>query len=356
MRYPGAVCDPDTGDWISDAEVAEIPYTAFASTNDAITARLIVRRVKDARHLDALFPVWRYHPFFTNTDLPVAEADVTHRRHAIIETVFADLIDGPLAHMPSGRFGANSAWVLCAGDRAQPAARRRNTGRPNPRRRTRSHPAPKDRQRRGPVGSPATPTRPATYPSHWPLGERMANPVAQHHRPTPTATARDGLTTRRKARPEPTGKTGQTSGPATSTISDPPPKISSPRDVNPIHGSRFTAAGGPPLVVRMDNGPELIPQALQRFCVHGVGLSYIAPGAPWNNGDIESFNDRPRNERLSRDHWETPCFDAGRGDRRRQGRPPPHTTPAYGLGLPDAGPSRRRAGSHDPPRHGLRIN
>jgi hypothetical protein len=28
--------------------------------------------------------------------------------------VFADLIDGPLAHIPSGRFGANSAWVLCA--------------------------------------------------------------------------------------------------------------------------------------------------------------------------------------------------------------------------------------------------
>jgi hypothetical protein len=32
----------------------------------------------------------------------------------IIETTFADLIDGPLAHMPSGHFGANSAWVLCA--------------------------------------------------------------------------------------------------------------------------------------------------------------------------------------------------------------------------------------------------
>ena len=28
--------------------------------------------------------------------------------------MFADLIDGPLAHMPSGHFGANSAWVLCA--------------------------------------------------------------------------------------------------------------------------------------------------------------------------------------------------------------------------------------------------
>jgi hypothetical protein len=112
--YPGAVRDPDTGAWISDAEVAEIPYTAFASTKDRVTARLVVRRVKDARFPDALFPVWRYHPFFTNTDLPVEAADITHRQHAIIETVFADLIDGPLAHIPSGRFGANSAWILCA--------------------------------------------------------------------------------------------------------------------------------------------------------------------------------------------------------------------------------------------------
>ncbi|MDT5285737.1 MAG: hypothetical protein QOF88_626 [Mycobacterium sp.] len=114
VSYPGAVRDPDTGAWISDAEVAEIGYTAFASTKDRITARLVVRRVKDACYPDALFPVWRYHPFFTNTDLPVEQADITHRQHAIIETVFADLIDGPLAHLPSGRFGANSAWVLCA--------------------------------------------------------------------------------------------------------------------------------------------------------------------------------------------------------------------------------------------------
>jgi len=63
---------------------------------------------------DALFPVWRYHPFLTNTDLPVEQADITHRQHAVIETVFADLIDGPLAHLPSGRFGANAAWILCA--------------------------------------------------------------------------------------------------------------------------------------------------------------------------------------------------------------------------------------------------
>lgn len=114
VNYPGAVRDPDTGEWISDAEVAEIPYAAFASTKDKTTARLIVRRVKDARYPDALFPVWRYHPFFTNSTETTADADITHRRHAIIETVFADLIAGPLAHIPSGRFGANSAWVLCA--------------------------------------------------------------------------------------------------------------------------------------------------------------------------------------------------------------------------------------------------
>ena len=114
VAYPGAVRDPDTGAWISDAEVAETSYTAFAGHPEEITARLVVRRVKDANHLDALFPVWRHHPFLTNTELPTTEADITHRQHAIIETVFADLIDGPLAHLPSGRFGANSAWVLCA--------------------------------------------------------------------------------------------------------------------------------------------------------------------------------------------------------------------------------------------------
>ena len=36
------------------------------------------------------------------------------RRNAIIETTFADLIDGPLAHIPSGLFAANCAWLGCA--------------------------------------------------------------------------------------------------------------------------------------------------------------------------------------------------------------------------------------------------
>ena len=201
VRYPGAVRDPDTGDWISDAEVAEIDYTAFASTPDAITARLVVRRVKDARHRDALFPVWRYHPFFTNTDLPVAEADITHRQHAIIETVFADLIDGPLAHMPSGRFGANSAWVLCAAIahnllRAAGvlAGGTNNVARGATLRRQHRHrPRPSD----------PTPTTTHPAPTHpLALVESLAHTVAQHHRTQPTTTDRDTLTIRRQG---PTG-------------------------------------------------------------------------------------------------------------------------------------------------------
>jgi putative transposase len=65
----------------------------------------------------------------------------------------------------------------------------------------------------------------------------------------------------------------------------------------------FAAAGGPPKVLRMDNGPELISQAVQQFCAGKVGLSYIPPGSPWDNGYIESFNNRLRKECLNRNHW-----------------------------------------------------
>jgi hypothetical protein len=114
VHYPGAVTDPDTGELISDAEVAEVAFTAFASTKTPVTGRLIVRRVRDRARTDELFPVWRHHPFFTNSLEPTADADITHRRHAIIETVHSDLIDGPLAGLPSGRFAANNAWAICA--------------------------------------------------------------------------------------------------------------------------------------------------------------------------------------------------------------------------------------------------
>ncbi|WP_461479860.1 IS1380 family transposase [Mycobacterium sp. HUMS_1102779] len=114
VHYPGAVTDPDTGTLISDAQVAETPYTVRLGSGRTLTVRLVVRRVKDARYPDALFPVWRHHPFVTNSELPVTEADITHRGHAVIETTFADVIDGPLAHIPSGLFAANCAWLAAA--------------------------------------------------------------------------------------------------------------------------------------------------------------------------------------------------------------------------------------------------
>ena len=71
----------------------------------------------------------------------------------------------------------------------------------------------------------------------------------------------------------------------------------------------FAAAGGPPKVLRMDNGPEFISQALHQFCGGKLGMSYIPPGTPWNNGHIESFNNRLRKECLNRNHWTT-SFEA----------------------------------------------
>ena len=65
----------------------------------------------------------------------------------------------------------------------------------------------------------------------------------------------------------------------------------------------FDRCGGPPRVLRMDNGPEFISDALQQFCRNRVGLVYIPPGTPWNNGHIESFNNRLRRECLNRNHW-----------------------------------------------------
>jgi hypothetical protein len=43
------------------------------------------------------------------------QAEAQHRGHAVIEQIFAEVIDGPLAHLPSGDFNANNAWLACIG-------------------------------------------------------------------------------------------------------------------------------------------------------------------------------------------------------------------------------------------------
>jgi hypothetical protein len=125
IEYSDAVFDEATGRWISRAEVAETTFTAFArKNNEQVPGRLVVRRIPDlnaAKNLaagqDTLFDTWRFHAFFTTADpavLDTVAADKTHRGHAIIEQVHADLKGSALAHLPSGVFAANAAWLVLA--------------------------------------------------------------------------------------------------------------------------------------------------------------------------------------------------------------------------------------------------
>jgi hypothetical protein len=122
IRYPNAIFDEDEQRWVSDAEVAETTLTAFTGrrTHDHITARLIVRRVRrlNPKQVPAgqteAFAVYRYHAVFTDSSEPMLVAEATHRDHAIVEQVIAELKNGPLAHLPSGVFTANAAWLACA--------------------------------------------------------------------------------------------------------------------------------------------------------------------------------------------------------------------------------------------------
>ena len=124
IEYTDAIVDERTGELLSSAEVAEVPFTAFASQKRAepVPGRLVVRRIPDFNapadpNQASLFDLWRFHAFFTTSDpevLDTVAADKTHRGHAIIEQIHVDLKNSALAHMPSGKFMANSAWLVCA--------------------------------------------------------------------------------------------------------------------------------------------------------------------------------------------------------------------------------------------------
>jgi hypothetical protein len=119
IAYPHAIYDEASGQWISDAQIAELAYTAYPSrrTSERINLRLIVRRVKDknvAVDQGELFTTWRYHAFITDSTLELVQAEKQHRQHATIEQVNADLKDSALAHMPSGSFAADAAWLALA--------------------------------------------------------------------------------------------------------------------------------------------------------------------------------------------------------------------------------------------------
>jgi hypothetical protein len=88
-----------------EAQIAETRLKGF---------RLIARRTRLIGAQADLFPDWRYHAFVTNRTVPTLTADIDHRDHATIELVIRDLKDQALAHFPSGRYPANSAWTVIA--------------------------------------------------------------------------------------------------------------------------------------------------------------------------------------------------------------------------------------------------
>ncbi len=101
---------------VSGADIAETAFTGFAGDKrHARQVRLIVRRVRPTPGSQlALFATWDYHAFVTDRDLPLPEVEADHRRHAIVEQTIAELKSAGLAHLPSGRFMANAAWLALA--------------------------------------------------------------------------------------------------------------------------------------------------------------------------------------------------------------------------------------------------
>ena len=66
------------------------------------------------------------------------------------------------------------------------------------------------------------------------------------------------------------------------------------------------AIRGVPAFIRSDNGPEFVSRRVREFLSRiDVGTSYIEPGSPWQNGFVESFNSRFRDECLNLEEFST---------------------------------------------------
>src|SRR5215204_981137 len=99
------------------AAIAAIPEAAWVQIAETGYQgdRLIVRRVRNQGDQAQLFATWRYHAFVTDRPGTTAWLDGDHRRHAVCELAIRDLkASAGLAHLPSGRFAANAAWLLAA--------------------------------------------------------------------------------------------------------------------------------------------------------------------------------------------------------------------------------------------------
>ena len=147
-----AIAAIDEKEWVSidysEGGRAQVGETTLEMTNprkrkEKREVRLVVRRTRLTGAQQEFRPDWRYHTFVTNSHTPeeadrhhqpqtekdhtcslpegdnprlsAAETDRHHRHHAVCELAIRDLKDSAgLAHLPSGRFAANQASLLCA--------------------------------------------------------------------------------------------------------------------------------------------------------------------------------------------------------------------------------------------------
>ena len=97
--------------FLDGADVAETSYQPFGKNTPLL--RLIVRRVRPTPGSQlALFVEFSYHGLITDRTGATLKLEADHRRHAVIKDVIRDLKYGVgLNHLPSGKFGANAAWL-----------------------------------------------------------------------------------------------------------------------------------------------------------------------------------------------------------------------------------------------------
>jgi hypothetical protein len=131
IEYTDAIFDEDSHQWISRAEVAEIPFTAFTSKpkSEQVTARLVVRRIPDlnpqaATGQASLFDTWRFHAFVTTTPVEFADTmapDKTTADTRSLKNVSADLKNRGLAHLPASSPPTPPGWCRPASRSTSPA-------------------------------------------------------------------------------------------------------------------------------------------------------------------------------------------------------------------------------------------
>ena len=96
---------------------------------------------------------------------------------------------------------------------------------------------------------------------------------------------------------------------------------------------------GIPEYIRSDNGPEFTAKAIRKWLSRiGVRTLFIEPGSPWENGYIESFNGKMRDELLNREIFNTLTEAEVLIEQWRQeyNHIRPHSSPGYRPPAPEA--------------------